>query len=342
MQKTPNKYTVQPFGNCKGKEVFLFRLENIRGNYVELTNYGAIVKSIVVPDRKGRQGNVVLAYPILQRYLEDNSYMGATVGRFANRIANAAFELGGKRYELHKNDGRHNNHAGFTGFNSQVFEYTIEEDTLLFSLFSPDGDGGFPGNLNVTVAYRWTDDNELHIHYSAESDWPTPVNLTNHSYFNLSAGSDKIYGHTLGINADRILEATADYIPTGKIVAAADREFSGQAVGEKISSGKGINSYYILHKDNNPDRPDSELFDPGSGRLMQVKTSYPGIQCYTADFLSSNKPGSHGKSFTPFDGICLECQYYPDSPNHPHFPNTILKPGTTYDETISFKFSVRP
>lgn len=329
-----NKITYEPFGVCNGKEIFKFRLTNVHKNYVELLNYGAIVKSIVVPDKNGIKENVVLGFPTLEGYLEDTCYIGATVGRFANRIHNAEFFIENKTFFLDKNDGKHNNHSGSAGFNSKVFDFIIKENAVIFSLESKNGEGGFPGNLDIKVIYNWTDENELKIEFLAVADEPTPLNFTNHSYFNLSACAEKIQQHRLTIQADKILENTPDYIPTGKIISANNYVFQNDLLGDVMKS-KGLNTYCILDKDKV-----CELTEEKSGRIMRVFTSYPGVQLYTGDYLKSEVIGEHSKFYEPFDGLCLECQYYPDSPNHLHFPNTIFKTGQVYNETITYAFDL--
>lgn len=334
-----NKIVCEPFGVCDGKEIFNFRLTNVHGNYVELLNYGAIVKSIVVPDKNGIKENVVLGFPTLEGYLKDKSYIGATVGRFANRINNAEFSIENKRYYLDKNDGKNNNHSGSAGFNSKVFDFLIKDDAIVFILESKSGEGGFPGNLKTKVMYNWTDKNELKIKYLALADEPTPLNFTNHSYFNLSACKEKIQHHILKIEADKIVESTEDYIPTGKILPAENYTFQNYKLGD-VMKNSGLNTYYIFN--DNKIRPDfsCELFEEKSGRKLLVKTTYPGVQLYTGDYLNSTVLGEHGKFYEPFDGLCLECQYYPDSPNHAHFPNTIFEAGQVYNETIIYAFDV--
>lgn len=329
-----NKITYEPFGVHDGKEIFKFRLINVHENYVELLNYGAIVKSIVVPDKNGIRENVVLGFLTLEDYKKDRSYMGATVGRFANRIHNAKFSIEEKTYFLDKNEGENNNHSGSAGFNKEVFDFIIKDNTVIFTLQSKSGKGGFPGNLDIKVIYSWTDINELKIEFLAVADEPTPLNFTNHSYFNLSACVDKIQSHSLTIQADSILECTSDDIPTGKIIPAAGYSLWNNKLGV-VMKDKGLNTYYILDRDKV-----CELSEEKSGRIMRVYTSYPGLQLYTGDYLDGDTIGAHSKFYEPFDGLCLECQYYPDSPNHKHFPNTIYKAGQVYNETITYAFDV--
>lgn len=320
----------QLWGTHAGKDVRLFSLRNSSGAAVELSNYGATLVSIYVPDRNGELGNVVLGYPDLEGYLEDNAYLGSTIGRFANRISGAAFSLDGHRYELEANDGINSNHSGKSGFHNKVFDAEITEDQLTFSLYSPDGSGGFPGNLSLKVNYRWTENNQLMIGYTAATDKKTVLNLTNHAYFNLSARPAKVSGHELRIGAGEVLEAGADHIPTGKLIPAAEFSFVGNRVRE------GLNKCYVL-------KPAGEaaavLSDPRSGRVMTVFTSYPGLMLYTADFLKSKRPGHYGERYGPFDGLCLECQFYPDSPNQAAFPSTVLEPGELYEQHITYQFN---
>lgn len=334
-----NTIVYEPFGWYTEKEIFKFTLTNVHGNYVELLNYGAIVKSIVVPDKNGNKENVVLGFPTLEGYIKDQSYIGVTVGRFANRINNAEFSIEDKTYYLDKNDGKNNNHSGSAGFNNKVFDFSIKEDAVIFTLENENGDGGFPGNLKTKVIYKWTDKNELKIEFLAVADEPTPINFTNHSYFNLSACAEKIQNHYLNIQADEIVESTKDYIPTGRIIPAENCSFYHYKLGDVMKDG-GLNTYYIFNRNNVDEDSVCELFEEISGRIMRVFTSYPGVQLYTGDYLNSAEIGEHSKFYEPFDGLCLECQYYPDSPNHGHFPNTIFKAEQVYNETITYAFDV--
>lgn len=331
--------TYEPFGSFKGKEIFKFRIKNVQGNYIELLNYGAIVKSIVVPDKNGNKENVVLGFPSLEGYLKDTSYIGATVGRFANRINNAEFSIENKTFHLDKNDGKNNNHSGSAGFNTKVFDFVVNEDSVVFSLESKNEEGGFPGNVSAKIIYKWTDKNELKIEFLAVADEPTPLNFTNHSYFNLSACAEKIRHHKLNIQSTKILESTPDYIPTGKIVPADDYLFFNYKLTD-VMQNNGLNIYYVFDRNAANENAVCELLEEKSGRLMRVYTSYPGVQLYTGDYLNSTIIGEHSKKYKPFDGLCLECQYYPDSPNHANFPNTIFKAGQIYNETITYAFDV--
>jgi aldose 1-epimerase len=341
------------WGNCAGDEVFLFRITGADGTYVELTNYGAAVVSIVVPDRNQQMGNVVLGFPTLQGYLQDDCYLGATVGRFANRIANGRFSLDGVEYQLETNDGQHANHSGSAGFNSKVFAWEVLDSSITFRYLSSYGEGGFPGDLDVVVTYSWVN-MELVIDYKAESNRKTVVNMTNHSYFNLSAGVGSIFEHELTVVARKYLEANADHIPTGLMLEDEVMMFDKDRLGSRIkadgSSWKGLNTCYVLEQSGVGTiekvaallDPVAELFDPTSGRSMQVFTSYPGLLLYTGDYLKSDLAGHNGVAYKPFDGLCLECQYYPDAPNHQNFPSTVLETNELYQQRITYRFDVKP
>lgn len=337
------KIDKKPWGRHEGKAVFLFRLQNVSGAFLEITNYGATLVSAWVPDRQGVYGNVVLGFPSLEGYLKDTCYIGSTIGRFANRIGGASFMLDGQTYQLDRNDGINNNHGGLHGFHSKVFEATIQNNELVLTYISPDGEGGFPANLVFRVAYSWNNSNELLIRYSALADTPTICNFTNHAYFNLSAGEETIEYNQLSIASSRVLETTAQYIPTGEILPARDLSFVADRLVEKFTfkgeKQHGLNTYYIFD-DQLVVAPVCTLIHESSGRSLQVFTSYPGVQLYTGDYLQSEMQGLHGRKYQPFDGLCLECQYFPDSPNHSHFPAVVLGPGQQYNEYIKYQFSV--
>jgi len=329
----------------KDKDVYLIRIQNSNGAYVELTNYGASIVSVNVPDRYGVVKNVVLEYNRLKGYVEDMCYIGPTIGRFANRISSARFTLDDQVYTLEKNDGNNSNHGGYSGFNKQVFGMHEGKDSVIFSLLSPDGEGGFPGNLSIKVEYLWTCQNELIIRYWAVTDQKTVINLTNHAYFNLSSESKQIFDHHLSIDSKKILEADEQYVPTGKIIPAGNNKFFGQKIrkcthheNEKIL---GLNHYYVFENKRMSKDANCTLEDKISGRQMEVRTSYPGVMLYTGDHLQSARGDLDKNRHIPFQGVCLECHYYPDSPNHSHFPSTVLNVGQHYEEFISFKFAVK-
>jgi aldose 1-epimerase len=297
-----------------------------------------------VPDKAGTIQNVVLGFPSLEGYLNDTCYIGSTIGRYANRIGGARFVLNDKVYELEKNDNGNNNHGGNCGFHRRVFDFTIHEDGVSFTLSSKDGEGGFPGQVELKVTYRWNERQELEIRYTASTDRPTVLNFTNHAYFNLSGLSRDVFEHWLSIRSQQVLEATDQYIPTGVVLPAKEKSFQNTLIQDRISKvdGKirGLNTYYILEPEKKEQDPACVLTEPLSGRLLEVFTTYPGVQLYTGDFLASHSRNHHSDSYKPFDGLCLECQYYPDSPNHSHFPDTVLNPGEIYHEKITYRFSV--
>lgn len=331
-----NMITSTPWGDTASGPVYLFRLTNSGGAFIEVTNYGATLVSAHVPDRHGKPANVVLGYDCLHGYLTDPNYMGATIGRFANRIANAAFTLDGKHYQLEANDGPNTNHGGPNGFHRQTFRHETGENSITFHYTSPDGEGGFPGTLQLAVRYEWTDDHALTIHYKATTDQPTVANFTNHAYFNLSGRKNPIDDHALHIFAQNIVVTGPDHVPTGAIEPAGTLNFNGGNIGEKIRDENGVraglNTCYILEKQTNALTKACRLTDAETGRTLTVHTSYPGLLLYTGDYLS-------GEMHRPFEGLCLECQYFPDSPNQPAFPGTTLRPGEVYDHTIQFHFT---
>lgn len=334
----------EDWGMCDGGAIFRYRMENGAGAYVELTNYGASLVSAVVPDRHGRPDHVVLGFPTVEGYLRDSCYLGSTIGRYANRIAGAAFSLAGTRYRLEANDGPHSNHGGNSGFDRQVFEAAIDGDVLTFSLRSLDGHGGYPGNVQLAVSYRWSETNELHIEYAGTSDKRTVLNVTNHAYFNLSAGQRRITGHNLYINAAQLVETRGDHIPTGQLVPVGALSFPGVPVAGRMrrnSDGMtGLNDCYVLQQAGTGSmRQAARLTDGESGRMLEVYTTYPGLLLYTGDYLYSTVPGHGNACYGPHDGLCLECQYFPDSPNHPAFPSTVLEAGGRYHERIMYRFS---
>lgn len=335
------RITTTPWGTHNGQDVFLFRIENSAGAYLEVTNFGATLVSCVVPAQNKQLKNVVLGFPSLSGYVSDTCYIGSTVGRFANRIGNARFTLDGVEYTLDKNDGCNSNHGGFNGFHKKVFASRVEQDRVTFEISSPDGEGGFPGNLQVSVTYHWNDACELRIEYSAKADAKTIVNLTNHAYFNLS-GSDTILDHLLCMNAGYMLECTSGYVPTGKILKGdrvpGEWRSIRKSVKESGERRSGLNTYYLLDQDNDWKEPVCALADPHSGIQLTVYTSYPGVQVYTGDFLTSAGPGHHYKPYGNFEGMCLECQYPPDTPNKFYFPGVILPKGSVYSEYIVYKF----
>lgn len=324
------------WGRHQGKEVYLLTLNN-GWLEVSLTNFGCTVVSIVVPGKNDTKKNLVLGYNSLEDYIGDAYYMGCLVGRFANRISNAAFQISTVKYQLAANEKGTGNHlhGGERGFNKKVFDLNktdAHDNSVQFYYKSADGEEGYPGNLDVFVTYRLTNKNEVVIDYKAMTDKPTHVNLTNHSYFNLSGATSQAINHELFINATQVLEADTAYIPTGtfKAVAGTALDFTAYRPihGGNPESFRGYNECFsIAHV---PNEIIAGLRDPESGRSLAVRTTLPGIMLYTGDFLK-----------TPFlknGGICLETQFFPDSPNQPLFPQTLLHPGEVYQHQTVYQF----
>lgn len=333
-----------------GKEIFIFRITLESGVYFELTNFGATWISAVVPDKYGNLSDVVLGYNDMSGYIADTAYMGATVGRFANRISNACFELNGKVYTLDCNDGKNTNHGGFSGFNKKAFDYQIEDNKVVFSLFSPDGEGGFPGNLSVKVNYVFSENHLLSITYEAVSDTDTYLNLTNHAYFNLG-GKGKIDKHYLMIPSVKILAFDDNFIPTGEIVDTKNSvlDFSSTRAltdvflseNHSIKASRGLNHCYLLNTGEDDKITEAAmLYDSFSGRKLTVKTTKPGVIIYTGGFLESIFPGKHGVPYKASEGICIETQYLPDSPNKTSFPDCMLRAYQKYYHRTEYRFDV--
>lgn len=339
------------------KEIVCLHISNRQGASVALCNYGARWTSCIVPDKEGKMEEVLIGLPSIRECLGDTYYKGATVGRVANRIANASFQLKGKTYHLDLNDGKNSNHGGFHGFSHQVWDYKVQDESnqVIFSLHSPDGEGGFPGNVDVKVTYTWTDDNQLIIEHQGVTDEDTYLNMTCHAYLNLSGRETEIYEHLLEIPASQILETTDEYIPTGKLLDVEGTPFDFQKLrkigviedidNESMRQNRGYNHCYsllhspICHQNSSSQRSQENnfqqelhqaalLLEPKTGRKLQVCTSLPGVLIYSAGFLPH-----------PSTGICFETQYWPDTPNHPEFPSCLLRKGENYHETTVFHFS---
>jgi len=331
-----------------GREVVLFRLTNKSGAFVEFTNFGATWVSASVPDSKGQFDDVVLGYPTLEGYLSDTHYLGSTIGRFSNRIGSARFSIGEKEYELEANDGRNSNHGGYSGFNKKLWNFTLFDSGVCFSLFSPDGEGGYPGNLSTEVCYHFSEDNQVTINYKGESDKRTYLNLTNHAYFNLS-GEKSILNHFLQVPSNTILETTKDYIPSGQYRDVHDSPFDFTApakLGERIFEkedqlewNRGYNHCYVLNQNEKKGLTlGAILSDPISGRKLEAQTTLPSVLVYTGNYLETNIPGKKGANYGPYEGICLEAQFFPDTPNHSQFPSCLISKGDIYQQVIVFKF----
>lgn len=346
--------TKRVFGKtANGNEAYIFTLVNSKGMKAEITNYGGIVVSLTAPDSKGNFEDVVLGFDKLEDYLTKNTYFGAIVGRHANRIENASFELNGVEYKLAKNDGENSLHGGVVGFDKVLWKAEIAnkdgQECLELTYTSVDGEEGFPGNLDVKVIYTLTEDNALKIDYFAVSDKDTVVNLTNHSFFNLSGhAAGSIEKHEVMINATKFTVGNKQVIPTGEI---ADVKGTPMDLTKLTSLEPGLNSQYdqIVYaggydhnwvldiKDKKVEKA-AEVFDPSSRRVMEVYTNKPGIQLYTGNFLDGTCVGKGGAVYHKRNGLCLETQYYPNSLKHKHFPSPILKAGEQYNFTTIYKF----
>jgi aldose 1-epimerase len=307
--------------------------------------YGAAIVSLKVPDRDGEKADIVLGYDDLDGYINDSAYFGAVAGRCANRIRKGTFQLDGERYTLSCNRGKDHLHGGFKGFNKKLWNgEPVEKDnkvSLKLSYISEDGEEGYPGKLNCEVIYSLTEDNTLEIHYTATADKPTIVNLTNHSYFNLAgAGNDDVLGHELVIDADRYTELDDDLIPTGEIKPVENTAYdfrTARKVGERIDKVGGYDINYVLNNSGALSKPAAKVFDPDSGRVIQLFCTQPGLQLYTGDYLDGSTSGK-GAAFTKHSGLCLETQHFPDAVNHSNFPSIALRPNETYAHTAALKF----
>jgi len=355
MPKEEEKENIKPmtgkalYGMIGADTVFQYALTNKNGMVVKILNYGGTVTDIITPDKNGKMGDVVLGYDSLAGYLQTgNPYFGCLVGRYGNRIANAKFTLDGKEYTLAANNGQNTLHGGLKGFDKVIWTVkSFNDSSLLLSYSSKDGEEGYPGNLSVDVMYSLSNDNELRIDYAAVTDKATPVNLTNHSYFNLSAGTDStILDHELMLKADKYTPVNKTLIPTGKIddVKGTPMDFTtSKKIGKDIAGVTGgYDHNWVINRSGNDLELIGSVYHAGSGRYMEVFTTQPGIQFYTGNFLNGTlKNTRSGMKYVKHSGLCLETQHFPDSPNQPTFPNTILKPGETFHETTVYKFSAK-
>ena len=336
----------------------LYTLENESGMTVRVTNYGAIITSIIVPDRNGKRADVALGYDRVEDYINavDKPYFGAVVGRYGNRIAKGEFTLDGETYSLLQNNGENHLHGGAIGFDKVVWavdEY-VEGKSLTLSYLAKDKEEGYPGNLELTIIYTLADDNSLVVDYHATTDKATPINVTQHTYFNLKGeGQGTILDHKLMLNAKTFTPVDESLIPTGEMPAVAGTPFdftTAKAIGrdidqqnEQLVFGLGYDHNWILNKDGKEGELSlaAQVHEPSSGRVMEIYTTEPGIQFYCGNFLDGRLKGKSGKPYVHRGGFCLETQHFPDSPNQPNFPSTILKPGETYESKTVFKFSAK-
>jgi aldose 1-epimerase len=346
------------FGTAEdGQTADIYILRNKSGMEVSITNYGGAVVSLKVPDRAGNFADVVLGYDNVQGYVADKAYFGGIIGRYANRIAHGKFALNGATYTLPKNDGENELHGGMKGFNKRI--WTVQDvsanngQALELTYNSKDQEEGYPGNLTAKVVYTLTENNELKIDYRATTDKETVVNLTNHSYFNLAGqGNGDILGHRLAIHAQQFSPVDSTLIPTAesRSVRGTAFDFSrAEVIGARINAedtqlkfGRGYDHNWILNPNGDHALAlAAEVYEPLSGRTMEVWTTEPGLQFYSGNFLDGSIHGKEGKVYKHRSGFCLETQHFPDSPNHPAFPSTILKPGNSYHSVTVYKFSAR-
>jgi aldose 1-epimerase len=350
--KTTTKVTFQ------GKPIEVATLKNAKGIEIQAINYGAIITSLKVPDRRGKAADVVLGFDRPEQYWADPTppYFGAIVGRYGNRIARGQFAIGGKTYKLATNNGPNHLHGGNRGFDKVYWDMSTKNSaqgsSVVFTRLSPDGEEGYPGNLRATVTYTLTEKNELIVDYRATTDKATTVNLTQHSYFNLAGeGSGDILGHELTINADRYTPVDDTLIPTGQLAPVQGTPFDfrqATAIGARINNddaqlkaGKGYDHNWVLNGTGTALRVAARLTDPKSGRSMEIQTTEPGIQFYSGNFLDGTIKGKGGHVYAHRTGLCLETQHFPDSPNQKNFPSTILQPGKVYTTKTVMTFSAR-
>jgi aldose 1-epimerase len=350
---THAEVNVQSFGSIQ-----LYSLSNASGMQVKITNYGAIITSIIVPDRNGKSADVALGYHHLEQYMNavDKPYFGAIVGRYGNRIAKGNFAIDGQVYSLAVNNGANHLHGGVIGFDKVVWKANPKqsENALELSYQAKDGEEGYPGNLDVKVIYTLGDDNSLNVDYRATTDKATPVNLTQHTYFNLKGeGEGTILDHELMLNAKKYTPVDETLIPTGDTPNVAGTPFDfttakpiGRDIGmpnEQLKFGKGYDHNFVLDKGSTPNGMTlaASVYEPTTGRTLEISTTEPGIQFYCGNFLDGRLKGKSGKAYVQRGGFCLETQHYPDSPNQPNFPPCILKPGEVYETTTVFKFGTK-
>jgi aldose 1-epimerase len=349
--------TKAAFGETKdGQAVDLYTLTNAKGLVAKIMTYGGTVVELKVPGRGGKLGDIVLGFDNLSDYEEKSPYFGCIIGRYGNRIGKAKFSIDGKEYILEANDGEQHLHGGLKGFDKVVWNaesVTVDNGVgLKLHYLSKDMEGGYPGNLDVTVTYTLTNDNELKIDYSATTDKPTICNLTNHCYFNLAGqGNGDILGHELMFNSDYFTPVDKNLITTGELVPVKGTPFDftvltaiGKGVDandEQIKFGGGYDHNWVLKKQSDEMSLAAKVYEPTTGRVMEIYTNEPGLQFYSGNFLDGSLTGKEGKVYKHRYAFCLETQHYPDSPNKPEFPSVVLRPGQKYHTTTIHKFSVQ-
>jgi aldose 1-epimerase len=347
------KLDSRTFGTTPGgTSVKLYTMENRKGMVVKVSEYGALLTEVWLPDGSGRTNDVVLGFDNLEQYVKGHPFFGATTGRVANRIAKGRFTLDGHEYKLAVNNGPNHLHGGLKGFDKQVWKsrplYGMKNEVSVeFTYISPDGEEGYPGTLETKVVYTLTDENELRIEYTATTDKPTIINLTNHSYWNL-AGSGSILDHVLQINASRYTVADDTLIPTGELapVRGTGLDFTQpRRIGDRIADytgfAKGYDHNFVLDSGGTALALCARVLEPKSGRVMEVWTTEPGVQLYCGNHLDGSLTGVGGAVYQQHTGLCLETQHFPDSINHGEFPSVVLRPGSTYHSTTVYKFTVK-
>lgn len=326
-----------------GRKARLFTLKDKTALEIRITNFGGIITNIMMPDKYGKVRDIVLGYDTLDGYLENPASFGAVIGRVAGRISKARFNLDGSAYHLFKNDGENHLHGGKTGFSKKLWDViSYDGKSLKLHLHSPDGEEGYPGNVDVEVVYSLQKTNELHIEYFAESDIATPLNLTNHSYFNLS-GEDNVLNHRVQIQSDGFLKMDDQLIPTGKIIPVKDTIFdlsTPKLLSQLIPDGmRGFDNYYVIENKEKELMRAAVAEEPKSGRELEIFTTHSGLVFYTANALQDVR-GKQGRIYGNYDGLCFETQAYPDAVNRPEFPSVILYPNQEYHTKTIFRFSL--
>lgn len=341
------------YGTHQGKEVYMFTLTNKPGNFVKITNFGGKINWIEVPDRNGKKENITFGYDTFEETVKGDMSFGSIIGRYANRIANGKFTLDGVEYNLPVNNGPNTLHGGPGGWHSVVWDAEVVKESefpaIKLRYVSPDMEMGFPGTVTAEVVYTWTDDNEIVMDYKCTTDKKTVINVTNHAYFNLKGpGNGDILDHVLTLKASAFTPVDSVMIPTGEIRPVPGTPFDfttphtiGERIGENYDQlilGRGYDHNFVL---DNKEPVDVEIYEPSTGRVLEVITDQPGMQLYTGNFLDGTKVGHGGVAYTHRSGFCLESGHYPDSPNHPEFPTTVLNPGETFTSQTIYRFSVR-
>ncbi|HEY1686949.1 MAG TPA: aldose epimerase family protein [Tepidisphaeraceae bacterium] len=342
------KIEKQPFGTADtGQKVDLFTLSNDNGMRIKVITFGGRISELLVPDRGGKSENIVCGFDSLKAYEHKNPYFGATIGRVANRIGGGHFQIDHKPYKTPVNNGPNTLHGGLIGFDRRVWQADETEvnghKILRLRYFSPDGEEGFPGNMHATATFALTDNNEMHLTWEATSDLPTPVNMTNHSYFNLKGpGTSTILDHRLTLYADRYTPTDENLIPTGDIASVKDTPYDflqPHAIGERIAqTSHGYDTNYVLNGAMGHMKHAAKVQEDSTGRVMEVHTTQPGIQFYSGNFLDGSVVGNGG-AYPRYGALCLETQHFPDSVHHPNFPSTIIRPGMEYRQASIYRFS---